>query len=142
MALRIRECLKEDGAYWDSPAFHGHNCRLLDRNVRRHPLKHAHPAANSLPLNILPTSLTGSIFCGDFRLSPPVFSIFYGQGGRGRGGAPPRYGPGGSLTGQTGTFPTLCRGRSYRTIPQCNARYSKEAPQNGITSSTRAQHSV
>src|ERR1039457_1482409 len=92
MALRIRECLKEDGAYCDSPAFHGHNCRLLDRNVRRHPLKHAHPAANSLPLNILPASLTGSIFCGDFRLSPPVFSIFYEEGGRGRGGAPVRTG--------------------------------------------------
>jgi hypothetical protein len=88
MALRIRECLKEDGAYCDSPAFHGHNCRLLDRNVRRHPLKHAHPAPNSLPLNILPTSLTGSIFCGDFRLSPPVFSIFYGQGGGGGGARP------------------------------------------------------
>src|ERR1017187_10244765 len=135
MALRIRECLKEDGAYCDSPAFHGHNCRLLDRNVRRHPLKHAHPAANSLPLNILPTSLTGSRFCGDFPLFPPWFLYFFGAGGGGGGG-------GGSLTGQTGTFPTLCRGRSYRTIPQCNARYSKEAPQNGITSSTRAQHSV
>jgi hypothetical protein len=38
-----------------------------------------------LRLNILPASLTGSIFCADFRLSPPVFSIFYEQGGGGRG---------------------------------------------------------
>src|ERR1019366_4188245 len=54
----------------------------------RHPLKHAHPAPNSLRLKILPASPTGSIFCPDFRLSPTMFSIFYEQGGGGRGGAP------------------------------------------------------
>src|ERR1017187_213813 len=46
---------------------------------------HANPTHNSMRLNILPTSPTGSIFCPDFRLSPPVFSIFYEEGGRGRG---------------------------------------------------------
>src|SRR5664279_3274630 len=33
--------------------------------------------------NILPISQTGSIFCRDFRLSPPMFSVFYKQTGRG-----------------------------------------------------------
>src|ERR1017187_3267731 len=116
MALRIRECLKEDGAYCDSPAFHGHNCRLLDRNVRRHPLKHAHPAANSLPLNILPTSLTGSIFCGDFRLSPPVFSIFYGQGGEGEGGRAPSV--------RTGRIPDRTDRNIPDTVPRSKLPYN------------------
>jgi hypothetical protein len=52
------------------------------------PRNHASLGLNSLRLNILPTSPTGSIFCADFRLSPPVFSIFYGQGGRGEGARP------------------------------------------------------
>ena len=37
---------------------------------------------NPLLVNILPATLVASIFCRDFRLSPPIISIFY----RGRGG--------------------------------------------------------
>ena len=39
--------------------------------------------------NILPASPMGSISCADFRLSPPVFSIFYDQG-EGEGVGRPR----------------------------------------------------
>jgi hypothetical protein len=35
--------------------------------------------------NLLPISPTGLIFCADFRLSPLMFSIFYGWQGRGEG---------------------------------------------------------
>src|ERR1019366_205093 len=44
----------------------------------------------SLFRNILPVTPTRSILCADFRLSPPVFSIFYEQGGGGRGVRPIR----------------------------------------------------
>src|ERR1017187_5345644 len=42
----------------------------------------------SLFRNILPLTSTRSIFCADFRLSPPMFSIFYEHRGRGRGVRP------------------------------------------------------
>jgi|ERR1035438_3046462 hypothetical protein len=87
MALRILDRLQEDGTNCISPTFHGRICRYFDLNVRRHPLKHAHSAPNSLRLNILSTTPAPSIFCADFRLSPPVFSIFYEHGGGGGGGA-------------------------------------------------------
>src|ERR1039457_5858445 len=90
MSYPTRHHLKKDGFYRISPAFHGRNyygCFRLTLGGRR--LNHSNSAPNPLRLNILPTSPTGSIFCADFRLSPPVFSIFYGQGGRGEGGARP-----------------------------------------------------
>ena len=85
MALRNGGHLKDYDAYCDSPALNDRSCRYLERTVPRQPLKHANPQPNSLRLNILPTSPTGSIFCADFRLSPPMFSIFYEQGGGGGG---------------------------------------------------------
>jgi hypothetical protein len=39
----------------------------------------------TLRLNIVPISPTGSIFYGDFRLSPSVFSVFYEHRGGGGG---------------------------------------------------------
>jgi len=90
MAFRTYDRLEEDGVYCISPAFHGrkhYGCSRLNLRGRR--LNHSNSALNPLQLNILPTSPTGSIFCGDFRLSPPVFSIFYEQGGGGGGCSPP-----------------------------------------------------
>lgn len=40
---------------------------------------------NPLLVNILPATLVASIFCRDFRLSPPIISIFYRGRGGGRG---------------------------------------------------------
>ena len=79
--------LKQDGVFCNSPALRGRSSRYFDFNLRGRRLNHANPEPNSLRLNILPASLTGSIFCADFRLSPPVFSIFYEQGGGGEGGS-------------------------------------------------------
>ena len=86
MAFRTYDRLEEDGVYCISPAFHGrsyYGCSRLNLRGRR--LNHSNSAPNPLRLNILPTSPTGSIFCANFRLSPPVFSIFYEQGAGGRG---------------------------------------------------------
>jgi hypothetical protein len=81
MELRTCDHLKEDGVYGNSPALRGRNYYRCSRpNLRGLRLKRPGRAHNSLRLNILPASLTGSIFCGDFRLSPPVFSRFYEQG--------------------------------------------------------------
>ena len=49
------------------------------------PPDHAFSAHNSLRLNILPATPASSIFCRDFRLSPPMLSIFYGHRGEGEG---------------------------------------------------------
>src|ERR1017187_6824543 len=101
MALRILDRLQEDGTNCISPTFHGRICRYFDLNVRRHPLKHAHSAPNSLRLNILSTTPAPSIFCADFRLSPLCFQYFTSTG-EGEGVAPlsnhciytaPRLGP-------------------------------------------------
>src|ERR1017187_10458451 len=89
MALRTVGHVKDYDGYCDSPALNDRSCRYLERTVPKQPLKHANPGPNSLRFNILPTSLTGSIFCPDFRLSPPMFSIFYELGGGGGGGGPP-----------------------------------------------------
>ena len=86
--MSVLHHLREDGMSGNSPTLLGSNSCCLHLNRRRCCLKHSNFAPNSLLLNILPTSPMGSIFCGDFRLSPPVFSIFYGQGGRGRGARP------------------------------------------------------
>jgi hypothetical protein len=81
--------LGEDGISGNSSALPGRkSCyRHLHLHLRQRWLKHSDFAPNSLLINILPTSPTGSIFCGDFRLSPPMFSRFYEQG-EGEGGAP------------------------------------------------------
>src|ERR1017187_5712615 len=86
--MSVLHHLGEDGISGSSPAPPGRKYCYLHLIFRRCCLKHSNFAPNSLLLNILPTSSMGSIFCGDFRLSPPVFSIFYGQGGEGEGGAP------------------------------------------------------
>ena len=83
--------LKQDGVFCNSPALRGRSSRYFDFNLRGRRLNHANPEPNSLRLNILPASLTGSIFCADFRLSPPVFSRFYGQGGGGGGHTNPNF---------------------------------------------------
>src|ERR1017187_8721522 len=137
MSVNSRDRLGEDGISGNSPALGGRNPCYFRLNLRECRLNQSDPAPNSLRLRILPTSPMGSGFYADFRLSPPLFSGFYEQGGEGEGGAPLLHGP--------GAFLTLCKDRSYRTIPQCNPRYSsllKEAPHHGVTSSTRAQHSV
>src|ERR1039458_20025 len=87
--MSVLHHLGEDGLSGNSPAPHRRKDCYLRLIFLRCCLKHSNFAPNSLLLNILPTSPMGSIFCADFRLSPPVFSIFYGQGGRGEGGAPP-----------------------------------------------------
>ena len=81
MDFRTCNHLKEDGVYCNSPALRGRNYDYFHLNLRGRRLNHSNSAPNPLRLNILPTSPTGSIFCGDFRLSPPVFSRFYEQGG-------------------------------------------------------------
>ena len=69
----------------NSPPPPGRKYCCLHLIFRRCCLTHSNFSPNPLLLNILPTSPMGSIFYGDFRLSPPVFSIFYEQGGGGRG---------------------------------------------------------
>ena len=86
MELRTCDHPKEDGIYCQSPALKGRDYFHL--KLRGSRLNYSNPAPNPLRLNILPASPTGSIFCADFRLSPPMFSIFYEQGGRGGGCAP------------------------------------------------------
>src|SRR5271166_2523791 len=56
-----------------------------DVDITKEPPNHANSAHNPLRFNILPASHMGSIFYGDFRLSPRMFPIFYDQTGRGRG---------------------------------------------------------
>jgi hypothetical protein len=85
--MSVHNYLGEERISGDSPALPGRKSCYLHYNLRRCCLKQSHIAPNSLLLNILTTSPMGSIFCGDFRLSPPVFSRFYEQGGGG-GGAP------------------------------------------------------
>ena len=77
--------LKQDGVFCNSPALRGLSSCYFDFQLRGRSLNQANPAHNSLPFNILPTTPMGSIFYGDFRLSPPVFSVFYEHRGRGRG---------------------------------------------------------
>jgi hypothetical protein len=89
MSVPTCDHLKEDGVFCNSPALHGRKYCYFHLNLRARRLNLANPGYNSLRLNILPASPTGSIFCADFRLSPPVFSIFYEQGGGGGGCAPP-----------------------------------------------------
>ena len=74
MDFRICDHLKEDGSRCNLPALRGP--RLLPPT----PLNRASLGLNSLWINHLPVSPTGSILCADFRLSPPVFSGLYGQG--------------------------------------------------------------
>ena len=82
MDFRTCDQLEEDGVYCNSPAFHGHNCYGCScLNLRGRRLNHSNPEPNPLRINILQISPTNPIFCGDFRLSPPVFSRFYEQGG-------------------------------------------------------------
>src|ERR1039458_752777 len=57
----------------------------LPANTPVHPQK---IRPKSLFRNILPVTLSRSIFCSDFRLSPPMFSIFYEHRGRGGGVRP------------------------------------------------------
>src|ERR1039457_697012 len=63
--------------------------RLPDssHSTRQVPLSTTGPVPSERPkffeLNILPISPTDTIFCADFRLSPPMFSIFYEEGGEG-----------------------------------------------------------
>ena len=85
MSVPTCDHLKEDGVYCDSPALRGRNYCYFHLNLRGCSPNLANPAHNSLRLNILPASPTGSIFCADFRLSPIVFSIFYEHRGRGEG---------------------------------------------------------
>jgi hypothetical protein len=80
--------LKEDGVFCNSLALRGRSSCYFDFKLRGRRLNHANPEPNSLRLNIVPASLTGSIFCADFRLSPPVFSRFYEHRGGGRGALP------------------------------------------------------
>ena len=83
MELRTCDHLMEDGIYCQSPALRGRNYCYFHINIRVRRLNRSNYAPNPLRLNILPISHTGSIFCPDFRLSPPVFSRFYEQGGGG-----------------------------------------------------------
>ena len=85
MSVNTRGHLGEDGISGNSPALCGRNPCYFRLNLRGCRLNHSNPATNSLWLNILPASQTGSIFCADFRLSSPMFSIFYEQG---EGGVP------------------------------------------------------
>ena len=85
MEFRTCDHRKEAGVYCDLPALRGRKYCYFRPNLRQRRQNFANPARKSLRLNILPASLTGSIFCPDFRLSPPVFSRFYeyrGGGGR------------------------------------------------------------
>jgi hypothetical protein len=77
--------LKEDGVFCNSLALRGRSSCYFDFKLRGRRLNHANPEPNSLRFNIVPASLTGSIFCADFRLSPPVFSRFYEHRGGGGG---------------------------------------------------------
>ena len=89
MYYRTCDHLKQDGVCCNLNIFF-HGCRL----TRTHPFlpiwneKVDNKRRNSLRLNIVPISPTGSIFYGDFRLSPPVFSGFYEHRGRGEGVRP------------------------------------------------------
>ena len=85
MEFRTSDHRKEDGVYCNSPAPRGRTYFHVRPKLRQRRQNSANPVPNSLRLNILPASLTGSIFCADFRLSPPVFSRFYEQRGGGRG---------------------------------------------------------
>ena len=87
MSVHRRDHLREDGISANSPAPPKRKRGCLHPSRRRCSLKYSNFAPNSLLLNLLPTTPMGSIFCGDFRLSPPVFSIFYEQGG-GEGARP------------------------------------------------------
>src|ERR1035441_9986071 len=60
--------------------------RFFNRLPANTPVRPQKIPPNPLFRNTLPLSPTRSIFCADFRLSPPVFSIFYEQG-EGEGGA-------------------------------------------------------
>jgi hypothetical protein len=76
---RTFDHLKEDGVCCYSPALRGRNSCYFRLNLRGRRLNLAICSHISLLLNILPASPKGSIFCRDFRLSPPVFSGFYGH---------------------------------------------------------------
>ena len=75
--------LEQDGASCNPHIFRA------SRRTRTHPVlpnlerQPQENPCNSLRINILHISLTGSIFYAAFRLSPPVFSIFYEHGGGG-----------------------------------------------------------
>jgi hypothetical protein len=88
MYCRTCDHLKEDGVCCDSPALRGRNYCFFRLNLRGRRLKCSYSSPNSLRLNIVPISPTGSIFYGDFRLSPPVFSGLYEHRGRGEGVRP------------------------------------------------------
>ena len=85
MELRTCDHLKEDGVYCNSPALRGRDYCYFHLNLRGRRLNRAGLAHNSLWLNILLTTPASSIFCRDFLLSPPMFSIFYEPRERGRG---------------------------------------------------------
>jgi hypothetical protein len=74
MSMNTRGHLGEDGISGNSPALCGRNPCYFRLNLRGCRLNHSNPATNSLWLNILPASPTGSIFCA--------------QGGGGGGRAP------------------------------------------------------
>src|ERR1022692_2835474 len=77
----------------------------------------------SLFRNILPLTSTRSIFCADFRLSPPMFSIFYEHRGRGRGGAPLYLRPTlGNETRKADPSPALRRARDDKSKKPCSRR--------------------